>query len=183
MSGTTGGGSADSGQPAARLPGARESEPQESEARESDVRHQIGQAVRELLRVAPAVHSTIAGRLTVGPTDLTALDVTTSSATPLGVVELSQRLGIRSASTTVLVDRLVASGHLQRKPHPSDRRRTSLSATDSAHHDIRAALGPLIRDLTAITDELDADAAATVLAFLRTVIATLDGFVAGAAGE
>ncbi|MDQ2847197.1 MAG: MarR family transcriptional regulator [Actinomycetota bacterium] len=195
MSGTTGGRSADPdpGQPAARLPGAGESEAQESEAqesgaresgaRESDVRHQIGQAVRELLRVAPAVHSTLAGRLTVGPTDLTALDVTTSSATPLGVVELSQRLGIRSASTTVLVDRLVASGHLQRQPHPSDRRRTSLSATQSAYHDIRAALGPLIRDLTAITDELDAEAAATVLAFLRTVIATLDGFVAGTAGE
>lgn len=168
MSGTTGGQDADS-----RLP----------DSRNFDVRHQIGQAVRELLRVAPAVHSTIAGRLTVGPTDLTALDVTTSSAIPLGVVELSQRLGIRSASTTVLVDRLVASGHLQRQPHPSDGRRTSLSATQTAHHDIRAALGPLIRDITSITDDLDAEAAATVLAFLRTVIATLDSFVAGAAGE
>ncbi|MDQ6657073.1 MAG: MarR family transcriptional regulator [Actinomycetota bacterium] len=152
------------------------------EALQPDVRRQIGQAMRELLRVAPAVHSSLAGRLAVGPTDLTALDVATSSDTPLGVVELSHRLGIRSASATVLVDRLVASGHLERRPHPSDRRRTSLRATQTAHHDIRSALVPLIRGITAITDELDAEAAATVLAFLRSVIATLDGFVAGAPG-
>lgn len=174
---------ADGRHPEAPPPDARRTDATATDPRKADVRHQIGQAVRELLRVAPAVHSTLAGRLTVGPTDLSALDVTTSSVTPLGVVELSRRLGIRSASTTVLVDRLVASGHLERQPHPSDRRRTSLTATQSAHHDVRAALEPLIRDITAITSDLDADAAATVLSFLRNVIVTLDGFVAGSAPE
>jgi DNA-binding MarR family transcriptional regulator len=147
-------------------------------SRGADVRRQIGLAMRDLLRVAPAVHSHLAARLAIGPTDLTALDLTTSSATPLGVVELAQRLGIRSASATVLVDRLVASGHLQRSPHPSDRRRTSLTATDTAHRDVRAALEPLIADIAAITGELDARSAAVVLAFLRRMTATLEDFVA-----
>lgn len=143
-----------------------------------DVRRQIGLAMRDLLRVAPAVHSRLAARLAIGPTDLTALDVTTSGSTPLGVVELAQRLGIRSASATVLVDRLVASGHLQRSPHPSDRRRTSLTATEAAHRDVRAALEPLIADIALITGELDARSAAVVLGFLRRATATLESFVA-----
>ena len=143
-----------------------------------DVRRQIGLAMRDLLRVAPAVHSRLAARLAIGPTDLTALDVTTSGSTPLGVVELAQRLGIRSASATVLVDRLVASGHLQRSPHPSDRRRTSLTATEAAHRDVRAALEPLVADIALITGELDARSADVVLGFLRRATATLESFVA-----
>jgi DNA-binding MarR family transcriptional regulator len=142
------------------------------------VRRQIGLAVRDLLRVAPAVHARLAERLSIGPTDLSALDITTSGAEPMGVVELSRRLGIRSASTTVLVDRLVASGHLQRSPHATDRRRTSLAATDAAHRDVRAALEPLISDISAITGDLDPRSAAVVLAFLREVTATLERFVA-----
>ena len=149
-----------------------------TEAGGGDVRRQIGLAMRDLLRVAPAVHSQLAARLAIGPTDLTALDVTTSGSTPLGVVELAQRLGIRSASATVLVDRLVASGHLQRSPHPSDRRRTSLTATEAAHRDVRAALEPLIADIALITGELDARSADVVLGFLRRATATLESFVA-----
>ena len=147
----------------------------------SEVRRQIGLAVRDLLRVAPAVHSRLAERLSIGPTDLSALDITTSGEEPLGVVELSRRLGIRSASTTVLVDRLVASGHLERFPHPSDRRRTSLAATEAAHRQVRAALAPLIDDIAALTGKLDTRSAAVVLDFLHGVTQTLEDFVADSA--
>lgn len=140
----------------------------------------IGRAVRELLRISPAVHGAFADRLGIGVTDLLALDHATASATPLGVVELGQRLGIRSASATVLVDRLVAAGHLERGPHPTDRRRTSLHPTDIARHEIRAALNPLLADLDTITGGLDESEAAAVLRFLREITAALDTFVRSA---
>lgn len=141
------------------------------------VRYRIGQAVRQLLRLAPSVHLELADRVGVGVTDLLALDHTTSDPQPLGVVELGERLGIRSASATVLVDRLEATGHLRRAPHPSDRRRTSLHPTDTAHQDVLAALEPLVRDIVHITDELDDPTAAAVLRFLTEVNAALTEFV------
>ncbi|HIY23663.1 MAG TPA: MarR family transcriptional regulator [Candidatus Brachybacterium merdigallinarum] len=47
---------------------------------------------------------------------------------------LARALGISSASTTKLLDRLEAGGHLRREPHPSDRRALALriSATTRA---------------------------------------------------
>lgn len=44
-------------------------------------------------------------------------------ATPSG---LSKALGISSASTTKLLDRLEKGGHVRREPHPSDRRALAL---------------------------------------------------------
>lgn len=141
-----------------------------------DVRYQIGQAVREMLRLAPTVHAELADLLRIGTRDLLALDHVTSSPEPLGVVELADRLGVRSASATVLVDRLVDTGHLERGPHASDRRRTSLHPTASAHRDVAQALDPLIRDVTAITGDLDEPTAEAVLTFLRRVTAALQDF-------
>lgn len=140
----------------------------------------IGPAVRELLRISPAVHGAIADRLGIGVTDLLALDHATASPTPLGVVALGRRLGIRSASATVLVDRLVAAGHLQRGPHPTDRRRTTLHPTDAARREIRAALHPLLADLDLITGALEESEAAAVLGFLHQITAVLDAFVTSA---
>jgi DNA-binding MarR family transcriptional regulator len=65
-------------------------------------------------------------------------------------VELGQRLGMRSASATVLVDRLVAAGHLVRRPHPADGRRITFAATEHAQQEVRRVLAPLLTDLTAI---------------------------------
>lgn len=140
----------------------------------------IGPAIRELLRISPAVHGAIADRLGIGVTDLLALDHATASPTPLGVVALGRRLGIRSASATVLVDRLVAAGHLERGPHPTDRRRTTLHPTDAARHEIRAALHPLLVDLDTITGALAEPEAAAVLRFLHQITAVLDAFVTSA---
>jgi DNA-binding MarR family transcriptional regulator len=142
-------------------------------------RREIGRALRAVMRLSPEVHGALAQSLGVGVTDLLALDRLTATDDPMGVVELGNTLGIRSASATVLVDRLVSGGHLQRAPHPSDGRRRIVRPTDSAHRDVLAALGPLITGIGAVTDGLDAEASATVLRFLREVCAVLEQFAAG----
>lgn len=75
--------------------------------------------------------------------------------------DIAREVGISSASTTKLVDRLVAAGHLVRSPHPSDRRTMCIQVTEhtrvSAHDTIgrqharrfaaAAAMEPAERDV------------------------------------
>ncbi|MFC8598640.1 MULTISPECIES: MarR family winged helix-turn-helix transcriptional regulator [unclassified Isoptericola] len=58
-------------------------------------------------------------------------------ATPRGLAEY---LAISTASTTKLLDRLVASGHLQRHAHPTDRRSVVVTASKAAHDEVRERL-------------------------------------------
>ncbi|APF35103.1 hypothetical protein CBF90_14260 [Microbacterium sp. AISO3] len=43
---------------------------------------------------------------------------------------ITQELGISSASTTAMLDRLERSGYLRRQPHPSDRRKVFVTLGD-----------------------------------------------------
>ena len=128
---------------------------------------QIAIALRLVLQAGREMQASMAHRLDLRVTDVQAIDHVVTATHPLGPGELGERLGIRSASASVLVDRLVAAGHLAREPDPHDGRRTSLVATDRARREIRRALAPLIAEIATITDRLDAEQAATVLQFLR----------------
>jgi DNA-binding MarR family transcriptional regulator len=55
--------------------------------------------------------------------------------------EISRHLGISTASTTALIDRLVASGHAERAPHPQDRRARIVVLTEKARRDFFAHFG------------------------------------------
>lgn len=60
---------------------------------------------------------------------LTALFLLSRSG-PTSVGELAEKLGTRLSSASVLVDRLVHAGLVQRSPDPADRRRVLLVVTD-----------------------------------------------------
>ena len=64
-------------------------------------------------------------------------------AGPMGPADLAQRLGMRSASVTLLLDRLEESGHVRNSPHPDDGRRKIVESTDRARVDVLTALRPL----------------------------------------
>lgn len=140
----------------------------------------IGMAVREVLRLAPDVHAALARRLGVGVTDLLALDHLSVPPLPEGVVALGRRLGVTSASATVLVDRLAAAGHVRRVPHPHDRRRAVLEMTPHAETEVRSALAPLITELAAVVERRSEEEAQTVLRFLEDLTGVLVRFAAEA---
>jgi DNA-binding MarR family transcriptional regulator len=54
---------------------------------------------------------------------------------------LSEHLNISSAATTKLLDRLAEAGHIQRSPHPSDRRAITITITQSTHELGRDTVG------------------------------------------
>lgn len=129
----------------------------------------LGLAVRRLLQAGRQMQATMAARLGLRVVDLQAIDHVVSSPDPLGPVELGQRLGLTSASATVLVDRLVTAGHLARQPHPYDGRRITLVATEHARNQVRRVLAPLLTDIAAVTAGLDEHDLARSLDLLRAV--------------
>lgn len=55
--------------------------------------------------------------------------------------DIARAVDISPASTTKLIDRLVAAGHLTRSPHPTDRRTTVISVTESTRRTARDTIG------------------------------------------
>lgn len=139
----------------------------------ADEREEIGTALRRLLQAGREMHTAMARRLDLRMIDLQAIDHVVTAEEPLGPVELARRLGIRSASASVLVDRLVEAGHLARVPDPDDGRRTRLVATDHAREEALRALVPLLAELSTLTDELDDRDASVVLDFLQRTTAAM----------
>lgn len=88
--------------------------------------------------------------------------------------ELSRYLGISTASTTALIDRLQASGHVVRQPHPSDRRSVHIVATDETDTEVRATLGRMHERMIAAVSHLDERDAAVVIETLARLQRAVD---------
>jgi DNA-binding MarR family transcriptional regulator len=54
---------------------------------------------------------------------------------------LAEYLSISTASTTKLLDRLAAAGHIERSPHPTDRRALMITITKRTHEQVRETVG------------------------------------------
>ncbi|GAB3560897.1 MarR family winged helix-turn-helix transcriptional regulator [Spelaeicoccus albus] len=54
---------------------------------------------------------------------------------------LAAHLDISTASTTKLLDRLAAAGHITRGPHPTDRRALAITITPGTHRRVRESVG------------------------------------------
>lgn len=110
-------------------------------------------------------------------TDLSALryviahEVGEDPATPQA---LARHLGISGASTSKLLDRLTASGHLERVPHPRDGRSRIVVATDHAHAQVREQLGGMHERMLAVAREVPPADRPAIIEFLRAMAAHLD---------
>lgn len=89
--------------------------------------------------------------------------------------DLSLFLGITSASTTTLIDRLVASGHVRREAHPSDRRSIIVIPTGESDQEVRHTLGAMHRRMMLVAETLTADQARIVVDFLQRMTEALEG--------
>lgn len=109
----------------------------------------------------------------MGETDLLALRYLLQAertGAQLKPKDLAERLGISSASTTILLDRLERSGHLKRAPHPSDRRALVIVPTMGAEHEVRTTLGHMHDRMLEVADALEPEDAAVVATFLQGMV-------------
>jgi DNA-binding MarR family transcriptional regulator len=126
-------------------------------------------ALRSVLRGYAGANLAIGRQLGLSPNDLEAMEHLLAGDPELGPVELGNRLGIRSASATAMVDRLERAGHLQRGAHPTDRRRRTLTVTPAALESLFGVLGPLVRDLTVVAESLGDDDRQIVTRYLQDI--------------
>ena len=92
---------------------------------------------------------------------------------PLGPNDLARTLGVTSAASSGIVDRLEARGHVSRQPHPTDKRRTVVVISDSGRVEVLAQMRPMFEGLVAADARLTDEQRATVDAYLVDIIAAM----------
>ncbi|MFB2555348.1 MarR family winged helix-turn-helix transcriptional regulator [Herbiconiux liangxiaofengii] len=113
----------------------------------------------------------------MGENDLTALRFLLKAQRDGTVVtpgDLADHLGMKSASVTVMLDRLTKSGHLTRMPHPSDRRSLAVVATIGGDAEVRDTLGAMHSRMMEVARTLDDHQAAILNRFLHDASEALD---------
>lgn len=88
---------------------------------------------------------------------------------------LSSSLGISTASTTALIDRLAAAGFVERRPHETDRRSTVIVPTVRSEHEVREALTRMQSDLARVADDMSPHEIEVVARFLTNMISAVRG--------
>lgn len=86
---------------------------------------------------------------------------------PAGPSELAQRIGVTSAAATGIVDRLESRGHVERRPHPTDRRRTAVVCTPSGREELLGHMMPMFVELAQLDASMSEEERAVVLRFLE----------------
>lgn len=84
--------------------------------------------------------------------------------------ELAAHLGITSASTTAVVKRLVAPGHVQRHADPSDGRGVLLTATGHTDEEVRTTLTDVHARMIAAADRLSPQTVEEMSGFFTEMI-------------
>lgn len=93
---------------------------------------------------------------------------------PVTPVTLSRYLGITSASTTALLDRLERSGHITRTPNPGDRRSVLIASSEKSDLEVRHTLSAMHERMMAVVREMDEDQRDAVIRFLDAMRVAVD---------
>ncbi|KRE67135.1 MULTISPECIES: MarR family winged helix-turn-helix transcriptional regulator [Micrococcaceae] len=127
-------------------------------------------SLRDYRAAETEIRRTTRDSMGMGETDILALRYllrVQASGKQVVPKDLSQFLNITSASTTSLIDRLVASGHVRREAHPSDRRSVVVIPTVESDKEVRETLGAMHRRMMQVAEGLTAEEARVVVDFLQ----------------
>ncbi|HJV97848.1 MAG TPA: MarR family winged helix-turn-helix transcriptional regulator [Arthrobacter sp.] len=134
-------------------------------------------ALRDYRAAEQAIRRSTRDSMGMGETDILALRFllrARASGETVVPKDLSRILGITSASTTSLIDRLVASGHVRREAHPTDRRSVIVVPTTESDQEVRVTLGAMHRRMMAVAEGLPGEEARIVVQFLNRMAAAID---------
>lgn len=129
-------------------------------------------ALREVIERGGRLRHVIARRAGVSESDLVALQHLMRG--PLGPAEIARILDVSTAASTGLVDRLAQRGHVRRRPHDQDRRRTRIEVTTSGREEVLAHLLPMFVALDGLDASFTEAERAVVERYLTGVLAAFD---------
>ena len=122
-------------------------------------------ALRALTRLSEQVAPAVANRAGLTHNELRTLEHLIDQ--PMGPGELSKVLGVSSAASSGIIDRLERRGHATRVSHASDGRRTSVTISDSGRAEVVSHLMPMFRELAVLDASLTDDERAVVTRYLE----------------
>lgn len=122
-------------------------------------------ALRALLATGARATPSIARRADLSHHEIAVLEHVMEH--PTGPSDLAARLGVTTAAASGIVDRLVTRGHVERQPHPTDRRRTVVACTSSGREELLGHLMPMFLELAALDAHLSPTEREIVLRFLE----------------
>lgn len=126
-------------------------------------------AVRAFSDAMDRMHGGLRGDMAMNATDLAALRmliVREQRGEWVSPHDIADHLAISSASTTKLLDRLTVSGHLERRPHPHDRRARVIVLTDAARADFYRHFGERMQRMRQAIAVYSDDELRTIVRFL-----------------
>lgn len=136
---------------------------------EFDVNPGTVEAVRDLVVAAAEVRRALARRTGLSNLEMDALEHVV--AVPSSPGELARLLEVSTAASTGVVDRLEQRGHVERRRHPSDRRRVEVLVTASGRTEIVGHLRPMLDALVALDGGLSEPERRVVARYLDGVVA------------
>ena len=125
-------------------------------------------ALRELVTTGARVNHVVARRAGISDTELVTLEHL--GREQIGPAEVARRLEVSTAAATGIVDRLVSRGHVERRPHAADRRRTELVLTESGRSEVVGHLLPMFIALDQLDRGFTDEERAVVERYLRGAI-------------
>jgi DNA-binding MarR family transcriptional regulator len=145
----------------------RETEGSAGERGSFDV-HPATTLLREILGLTTEFERHLGRELTVNPTDLEAMEHLIRDGA-LSPTELARRLGVSTAAVTTVVDRLVAVGHVSRRPNENDRRGILIEPDPGSVRKAMSTLMPMILGMDGVLDDFDEAGRATITEYLERV--------------
>lgn len=134
------------------------------------------EALRELVTTGARVNHVVARRAGISDTELVTLEHLAREQ--IGPAEVARRLEVSTAAATGIVDRLVSRGHVERRPHEADRRRTELVLTESGRSEVVGHLLPMFVALDQLDRGFTAEEREIVERYLRGAIAAFERVLA-----
>lgn len=115
-------------------------------------------SIRAMSDAMERMHSGMKGDMDMNASDVAALRlliIREQQGSLVSPRDIARHLRISSASTTKLLDRLVESGHVERRPHPSDRRGRVVVLTDAARAAFFRVFGARLQAMRAVATRYD----------------------------
>ncbi len=134
-------------------------------------------ALREAIEAGGRLRHVLARRAGLSDSDLLAMEHLMRG--PLGPAELARILDVSTAASTGVVDRLVQRGHVERRAHERDRRRTRVDVTGSGREEVLQHLLPMFRSLQELDASFSEEERAIVERYLRGVLQAFRDLEAG----
>ena len=134
-------------------------------------------SIRALSDAMERMHSGMKGDMEMNSTDLAALRLLImreQQGRTVSPREIADHLRITTASTTKLLDRLVASGHVERRPHPRDRRGRVVVLTEESRRAFFRHFGLRLRAMRSVAVEYDERDLAVIARFLDELSLAMD---------